>query len=139
MAEFFTQNLSDEKNSLNRIISKYTRIHYLQRYILFVWNQLTSVNKVNTNIKNINFQTALKKHAVYPFEGRNFHPHLTAIIQRKPHKQPATLIKEKIELPPIQPISCSIWGYYMTIGIVSIILYFSAISMISACPCFSYL
>jgi hypothetical protein len=41
--------------------------------------------------------------------------------QGKRHREPVSLIKEKIEPRPIQPISCSFWGYVMTTGIVPII------------------
>ena len=114
-------NLSVEKISLSRIISKYTHIYCIERYILFVWNQSTSVKKMNISIKSIDFQTVPKKHIVHPAEDRDFCLHLTAITKRKPQKEPATLIKEKIELRSIQPISCSFWGYDMTMGIIPFI------------------
>jgi hypothetical protein len=71
MVAFFTLNLSAEKNSLSRTISKYIHIDCIERHIQFDWNQCTSVKKVNTSIKNINFQTVLKKHTVSPADKRN--------------------------------------------------------------------
>ena len=100
---------------------KKNNIYCIEPYSLFALTRVRLKKKRIPTLKTLTFKTIPKKYAVYPADGRNFCPHLTATTQRKPHKQPSTLIKEKIELRPIQPISCSIWGYDMTIGIIPLI------------------
>jgi len=76
---------------------------------------------VNTNIENFDFQTISEKLTLHP--GHNEYCYSLFFInkQGKHYKEPAGLIKEKIEPLPIKSISCSIWGYVMTTGIVLII------------------